>query len=215
MAGTCHCVTPNPYKPPAGGLPERGSGVAQLRFKTSSLTLRITKIELDGSVVCGGTGAPSCNPSANVHDMEFLTAATLGEHRLALVVEKGRRWQSGAWKSFRLPVQPISLVEEGSYLCDVLEPQSSEAHVACTLTDKSTRRAPAPLPATAPASSGCAKDTDCKGERICRDGRCSEPKASAACGRDTHCKGDRVCSEGRCADPGPTKTPEGVGNRLQ
>lgn len=30
------------------------------------------------------------------------------------------------------------------------------------------------------ATSGCTKDTDCKGERICEDGRCVEPKGKAA-----------------------------------
>ncbi|MBI5479628.1 MAG: hypothetical protein HY906_12265 [Deltaproteobacteria bacterium] len=31
-----------------------------------------------------------------------------------------------------------------------------------------------PAPASAPA--GCAKDTDCKGDRVCENGRCVEPR---------------------------------------
>lgn len=28
----------------------------------------------------------------------------------------------------------------------------------------------------APSSSGCSKDTDCKGERICQEGKCITPR---------------------------------------
>lgn len=225
FASTAHCVTSNPYKPPEGGTPSVGSGVAQLRFQTSSLTQRITKIEIDGKVVCGASGAPPCNPSANIHEMEFVTSATAGEHRLALVVETGRRWQSGPWKSHRLPAQTIVLAE-GDYRCHVPDPEAAHASVTCTPTEAWAQKSaaqPAPPPPTAPppvasappppapsppppspaapTAPGCVRDTDCKGERICRDGQCAEPSSTSACGRDTHCKGDRLCRDGKCVDP--------------
>jgi hypothetical protein len=61
---------------------------------------------------------------------------------------------------------------------------------------------PAPPPA-APASTsagGCAKDDDCKGNRVCRGGECYDPSAAPGCAKDVDCKGDRVCRNGECVD---------------
>jgi hypothetical protein len=78
-----------------------------------------------------------------------------------------------------------------------------------------TRRRPrgtSPTPEPAPATAGrCTRDTDCKGVRICNQGRCAFPRraapppppppAGAACTRDTECKGVRICHQGRCTFP--------------
>jgi len=47
----------------------------------------------------------------------------------------------------------------------------------------------------------CTKDTDCKGDRICKDGACADPKDQGKCTKDTDCKGDRICKDGGCVDP--------------
>ena len=54
------------------------------------------------------------------------------------------------------------------------------------------------------ASSGCSKDTDCKGDRVCVKGQCVAPQVSdagTACAKDTDCKGNRICVAGGCVDP--------------
>jgi hypothetical protein len=58
------------------------------------------------------------------------------------------------------------------------------------------------------AHAACAKDTDCKGDRICQAGQCVYPSPTAPaapvagiCTKDTECKGDRVCHEGQCKPP--------------
>ncbi len=73
------------------------------------------------------------------------------------------------------------------------------------------------------AQAGCEKDTECKGDRICEEGRCVSPvqtssgaepgawsspegmppppKAPSLCTGDSDCKGHRVCQEGECKDP--------------
>jgi hypothetical protein len=56
------------------------------------------------------------------------------------------------------------------------------------------------------AQGGCSKDTDCKGTRVCEDGRCVEPPqpgaepapALIACQKDTDCDGDLVCENRVC-----------------
>ncbi len=61
-----------------------------------------------------------------------------------------------------------------------------------------------------PVWAGCAKDTDCKGDRICQAGQCVSATPSApppaatggsTCTKDTDCKGDRICSGGQCVAP--------------
>jgi hypothetical protein len=55
---------------------------------------------------------------------------------------------------------------------------------------------------------GCTKDTDCKGSRICEDGKCVEPstapteKTEEDCSKDTDCKGTRICENGKCVEGG-------------
>ena len=54
--------------------------------------------------------------------------------------------------------------------------------------------------------SGCQKDTDCKGERICdiATNTCVDPMVTVeGCTVDTDCKGDRVCDPAtkKCVDP--------------
>ena len=49
--------------------------------------------------------------------------------------------------------------------------------------------------------SGCAKDTDCKGARICLNRVCVEPPPVVACGRDLDCPGDDICVEKKCSKP--------------
>ena len=68
-----------------------------------------------------------------------------------------------------------------------------------------------PLPAAPPAepgkepeaAPGCAKDADCKGDRICEAGTCVDPASGRGCAKDTDCKGDRVCEAGNCVNPRP------------
>lgn len=70
------------------------------------------------------------------------------------------------------------------------------------------------------ARGGCEKDVECKGNRICEDGKCvapggggpgvepgtwtspsgmpPPPEAPPLCTMDTDCKGERVCVEGEC-----------------
>lgn len=65
--------------------------------------------------------------------------------------------------------------------------------------------APAPAPAPVPPAPGCARDTDCPGEQVCRDGNCGAPVApepTLGCVRDVDCKGDRICVSGECVTPG-------------
>jgi len=65
--------------------------------------------------------------------------------------------------------------------------------------------APAPTPAPTPLAPGCARDTDCPGEQVCRDGNCGapvEPVTPMGCVRDVDCKGDRICVSGECVTPG-------------
>jgi hypothetical protein len=55
-----------------------------------------------------------------------------------------------------------------------------------------------------PARADCTKDTDCKGDRVCEQGRCVFPtSAPGDCTKDTDCKGDRVCVRGECRAPSP------------
>jgi hypothetical protein len=45
----------------------------------------------------------------------------------------------------------------------------------------------------------CVKDIDCKGDRICVEGKCQEPqKQNPPCKKDIDCNGDSVCDKGRC-----------------
>ncbi len=37
----------------------------------------------------------------------------------------------------------------------------------------------------------------------------SPPPQATGCTYDTQCKGDRICKAGRCVDPGPKATPDG------
>jgi outer membrane biosynthesis protein TonB len=53
---------------------------------------------------------------------------------------------------------------------------------------------------------GCTKDTDCKGSRLCEDGKCVEPATTPAkdteegCSKDTDCKGSRICESSKCVE---------------
>ena len=52
------------------------------------------------------------------------------------------------------------------------------------------------------ASAQCSKDTDCKGNRICVQGKCvNAPAAVHHCGKDAECSGDSICKNGQCAPP--------------
>jgi len=57
--------------------------------------------------------------------------------------------------------------------------QQGSTQVACKeKADSAPATAPTPMAAPAPASpvsSGCQYDTQCKGERVCRSGRCEDP----------------------------------------
>jgi hypothetical protein len=57
------------------------------------------------------------------------------------------------------------------------------------------------LPAAAQEGGGCAKDTECKGSRICVNRVCVDPPPVVACTRDVDCPGDDVCVEKFCAAP--------------
>jgi hypothetical protein len=47
---------------------------------------------------------------------------------------------------------------------------------ACGYTEEQMRAAQSAHPASAPDSPGaCAKDTDCKGDRVCNQGQCVAP----------------------------------------
>ena len=70
------------------------------------------------------------------------------------------------------------------------------------------------LSAARSGSAACAKDTDCKGDRVCNAGQCVSPSAAppaapapSSCAKDTDCKGDRVCSAGQCVAPSAAGTP--------
>jgi len=52
------------------------------------------------------------------------------------------------------------------------------------------------------AASACDKDTDCKGDRICEQGKCVSPVPTGRCGKDTDCPGNEICEENRCISPG-------------
>jgi hypothetical protein len=55
----------------------------------------------------------------------------------------------------------------------------------------------------ADAWAGCEKDTDCKGDRVCRAGECVDPE-SRKCEMDNDCPGDEVCRSGACRQPQAT-----------
>lgn len=50
-----------------------------------------------------------------------------------------------------------------------------------------------------PIQGGCTKDTDCKGDRICVDGECTNPERG--CSTDMDCPGDKICLDKRCVSP--------------
>lgn len=65
-----------------------------------------------------------------------------------------------------------------------------------------------------PTHSGCTKDIECKGERICENGRCTlpvsrVPKPDPTCQKDVDCDDDLICVERRCRNPNkdPDTTP--------
>ncbi|MFH1811043.1 MAG: dickkopf-related protein [Pseudomonadota bacterium] len=45
----------------------------------------------------------------------------------------------------------------------------------------------------------CTKDTDCKGDRLCVDGKCQAAERGG-CRADVDCPGEQVCEKGRCQD---------------
>ncbi len=47
------------------------------------------------------------------------------------------------------------------------------------------------------AGAQCTSNADCRGGRVCRDGRCANP----ACTKDTDCAGNLVCMNGACVVP--------------
>lgn len=52
------------------------------------------------------------------------------------------------------------------------------------------------------ATRGCASDTECKGGRVCFDGRCQDKSARNACSKDVECPGFQVCgAQGWCDNP--------------
>ena len=54
-------------------------------------------------------------------------------------------------------------------------------------------------PAEGGVRPGCSTDMDCKGERICVDGRCASPSgATGRCRTDMDCPGKRLCERARC-----------------
>jgi hypothetical protein len=50
------------------------------------------------------------------------------------------------------------------------------SHPSDMQPDTSTLAAPTPTAAT-PSGTGCSKDTDCKGDRVCVQGQCADPAA--------------------------------------
>jgi len=72
---------------------------------------------------------------------------------------------------------------------------------------------PAPAPAPAPVRSAsaapttgvgglCDRDSDCKGQRICVDHRCTwAAPAPPRCSKDTECPGDAICVNLQCQAP--------------
>jgi hypothetical protein len=53
------------------------------------------------------------------------------------------------------------------------------------------------------AAAGCEKDADCKGDRVCEDSVCVDPR----CEKDTDCPGDGICVEGACKGDGRKARP--------
>jgi len=59
------------------------------------------------------------------------------------------------------------------------------------------------------ASAQCTRDTECKRDRVCENGRCVDPPASppavqpvtGGCTSNADCKGGRVCNNGVCVQP--------------
>jgi hypothetical protein len=94
--------------------------------------------------------------------------------------------------------------------------------LACKAKEKPIKK-DAPPPRVAPMppvlqSTGCARDTDCKGNRVCVSGDCVDREVPVivevptGCVRDTDCKGNRVCVEGQCREAAapPTQVVEVV-----
>ncbi len=50
----------------------------------------------------------------------------------------------------------------------------------------------------------CTKDIECKGDRICIDGKCVSPPEKiqeSPCTKDIDCEGDKICIDEKCVDP--------------
>ncbi len=90
--------------------------------------------------------------------------------------------------------------------------------VACKAREKPLKKDAPPAqaapkaPARVVAPSGCTRDTDCKGNRVCADGACVDREVpvivevAPGCARDIDCKGNRVCVDGRCREPAVPRT---------
>ena len=58
------------------------------------------------------------------------------------------------------------------------------------------------------AGADCTKDTECKGDRIGKDGHCIDPPRITNCDKDTDCAGDAICDHAQCVNHATTVTRE-------
>jgi hypothetical protein len=56
----------------------------------------------------------------------------------------------------------------------------------------------------------CTKDLDCKGNRICVNGVCTERPAVQKCTKDAECPGDLICNNGICVRPSSNQSSSNV-----
>ena len=62
------------------------------------------------------------------------------------------------------------------------------------------------------ASAGCVSDQECKGDRVCEQGQCVDPRLSgvgASCSKDRDCPGDLLCKSKQCVQAAPKDVPAG------
>jgi hypothetical protein len=62
--------------------------------------------------------------------------------------------------------------------------------------------------------SQCTKDIDCKGNRICVQGKCQDPQIQRPpCTKDIDCQGDSTCEKGKCVASGMTSQTQTPSNK--
>lgn len=53
------------------------------------------------------------------------------------------------------------------------------------------------------ARAQCRDDSDCRGDRICKEGECVFPPPKVECTKDIDCKEDQICERGKCVSLPP------------